>query len=160
MKIIVITKPIFFDNEASKIVSLLEEGCSYVHIRKPNASKEDVAFLLLAVPEMYHSRLVLHYYKDLLFSFPLLNYHHSMSSEFDSQIKSHQSKSMHHLSELKTGAVYNYQFISPVFDSISKEGYLSSIEIEELEREIKTHELENIIALGGISLVNVDKLLS
>ena len=36
---------------------------------------------------------------------------------------------------------------------------MSSIEIEELEREIKTHELENIIALGGISLVNVDKLL-
>lgn len=43
MKIIVITRPAFFDGETDLVNSLFREGMERLHLRKPGASEEELA---------------------------------------------------------------------------------------------------------------------
>ena len=60
------------------------------------------------------------------------------------------SKSCHSVGELSTSCEYEYVFLSPVFDSISKNGYKSNFELEEISQIFRTRSYSNVIALGGI----------
>ena len=42
MKLIVITQPEFFEDEAAAITSLFDAGLEILHLRKPGASYEDM----------------------------------------------------------------------------------------------------------------------
>ena len=46
MKLIVITQPEFFEDEAAAITSLFDAGLEILHLRKPGASYEDMDKLL------------------------------------------------------------------------------------------------------------------
>ena len=64
------------------------------------------------------------------------------------------------IEELKGNGITDleYVFLSPVFDSISKQGYKGNISIEDLKNSIPDG--INVVALGGINRSNVDQLLS
>ncbi len=158
MKIIVISLPNFIETEAKQIIELFEAGVDYFHVRKPKADKAKVRQLICDIPEAFHCRLKLHYYSNLLEEFPLLNYHHSGMSEYNPELKRLQSKSFHNLSELRSGDPYDYAFISPVFESISKEGYHANINLQELNSHLLDNQITNVVALGGISEENVAQL--
>ena len=51
MKIIVITTPNFIKGEESVIPHLLQLGVDIVHIRKPSATREQLALLLDSLPK-------------------------------------------------------------------------------------------------------------
>ena len=51
---------------------------------------------------------------------------------------------------------FDYIFLSPIFDSISKQGYLSNFDETEL-REYLNASGKNIVALGGIDSVTAAK---
>jgi thiamine-phosphate pyrophosphorylase len=52
--------------------------------------------------------------------------------------------------------IYDYIFLSPVFDSISKNYHKSSFENGEIENVLKSRK-QNIYALGGITPENAEK---
>jgi thiamine-phosphate pyrophosphorylase len=52
----------------------------------------------------------------------------------------------------------DYLFISPIFDSISKIGYKSNLDFNELKECLTEIKNNNIIALGGVKMDNVLKL--
>ena len=53
MKLIVITQPEFFEDEAAAITSLFDAGLEILHLRKPGASYEDMDKLLRRLPAEY-----------------------------------------------------------------------------------------------------------
>lgn len=52
-----------------------------------------------------------------------------------------------------------YCFLSPIFDSISKEGYKAKFEAEELKQFLKRDRKIKVIALGGVTNDNYLKLI-
>ncbi len=126
MKLIVISPPTVFPNEHRVIESLFENGLEIFHIHKPSYSKEETETFIQQIPSKYHNRIALHSH------FPKF---HSLKELEDCKEK------------------YEYAFLSPIFDSISKVGYKSNFDLQTLQSRVlgtKLLKCKNIIALGGI----------
>jgi thiamine-phosphate pyrophosphorylase len=151
MNLIVITYETIFDGEASAINRLFERGMETLHLRKPQATKEELGILLSQIDEKFHSRIVLHDHFSLNDSFRLKGVHlNRRNSQCPNRQGLSLSRSCHSLEELENNDDFNYVFLSPVFDSISKPGYNHAFSQEEL-RMAKERINEKVIALGGIS---------
>lgn len=59
-KLIVITTPYFFSDEASLIGLLFAEGMPRLHLRKPGCGREELEALLDKISPEYYERIVLH----------------------------------------------------------------------------------------------------
>ena len=129
MKLIVISSSAPVPNEQTLINSLFEEGLENFQVHKPDCSKEEIKNFIQQIPSKYHNKIFFH-------------------SDFPK---------FHSLKELGNyKGKYEYAFLSPIFDSISKAGYKSKFS-DRLYNFLLFHpELintvngKNIIALGGI----------
>ena len=160
---IAITSPAFHDGEAEFIGRLLAHGVDIVHLRKPDAREEECAALLGKLSAEERSRIVIHDFFQLAPRYGLRGIHlNSRHSEIPAGYAGHVSRSCHSLEELvKYRAGYTYLFLSPVFDSISKEGYASAFD----EASLRKASGEGIIgsrtvALGGVTPEKVAMLRS
>lgn len=155
MKKIVITLPEFVDGEAERIVGMLCNGTDLIHIRKPKKPVEEVARLIGEIPEEYHSRLTLHDNFELLERFPKIGGVHlnSRNPTCNNVGKRRLSRSCHSLEEVKTCKdSFDYVFLSPIFDSISKVGYQSAFTDEVLLEAVKEGIIDDkVYALGGVT---------
>ena len=153
MKIIVITRPYFFEGEDKYITYLLEQGIYRLHIRKPHASEKEVQALLEKIPQKYYAQVVLHEHPQLVEKYQLQGFHlNSRCPHLPDGYKGGVSRSCHSLEEV---VLYkdqcDYVFLSPIFDSISKEGYGSTFSEETLQEAYKQGIIDSkVIALGGI----------
>ncbi|MDN5554604.1 thiamine phosphate synthase [Prevotella sp.] len=159
MKIIVITTPNFIKGEESVIPHLLQLGVDIVHIRKPSATREQLALLLDSLPKWCYDRLVVHDCLELANKYHLRGIHlnrrnHAIPDNFTGSL----SMSCHSLEEVEIKKdMADYVFLSPIFNSISKSGYNSAFSKEELHNAMKQGTIDHkVIALGGVSAVNID----
>ena len=160
MYLIVITEPQFVTNEATIIAQLLHWGVDLIHLRKPESSADDLAKLIEAIPTVYHNRLVLHDHFDLATHFTLHGLHlNRRNSVLPPNHKGTVSQSCHTLDEVKACKTkYDYVFLSPVFNSISKLGYTSAFTPKALSEAKKQGLIDQkVVALGGITAANIDK---
>lgn len=149
-KIIAITRPDFFPEEADRITRILEnDEAEFVHIRKPDSLPEHVATLIKAIPSHLHQRLKLHDHFSLLDSFNLAGVHLNSRNPIPPKTAYNVSKSCHSVSELADSDNFDYVTLSPIFDSISKLGYKAAFNLDDLKFVLK--EKKNIIALGGVT---------
>ncbi|MCD8290192.1 MAG: thiamine phosphate synthase [Prevotella sp.] len=152
---IIITQPFFVEDEAERITEFLRNGsCDYIHIRKPWAECVDVERLLRAIPAELHCRLTLHDHFELAGKYLLHGLHtNSRNPSVPSGFKGCVSRSLHSIDEvekLKSG--YSFVSLSPIFDSISKRGYLSAFTPEQLAvARTKGIIDEKVFALGGVT---------
>ena len=156
--LVVITKPEFFASEAECIRAVLDEGVQLVHIRKPGASVDDVSKLIRAIGEEYYQRLCIHYHHELAVNMTLGGVH--LSSVRPSAPQGWQgrvSMSCHSLSEVSEGLKKaDYCFLSPIFDSISKQGYKSAFGAGEINTAHQNEIIgSRVFALGGINADNI-----
>lgn len=159
MKLIVISSPDFLLNEGLLLTDILKEGVDYLHIRKPNAEVEEVRQLLNVLPTQFHDKIKLHYFRELLSEYPLIGYHHSSQSTYDRLIEVSQSKSFHQFEEIESNQFpYDYCFLSPVFPSISKQGYSPTYSLDQIELFLAQQSNQQIIALGGVNEQNCKEL--
>lgn len=161
MKIILITPPHFFVEENQILTSLFEEGLDVLHLRKPDSTPMYSERLLTLIPEQYHSRIVTHDHFYLKEEFGLMGIHlNERNPDVPLNYKGHVSCSCHSLEEVQQKKAYfNYVFMSPVFDSISKKEYLSNFSPEELENASRSGLIDKrVIALGGITAENIRTL--
>ena len=150
MRLIAITTPGFRENEAGEIRRLLDGGWWRVHIRKPGSDPESVVRLLREIPRGYYPRLSLHDHFPLAGEFGLGGVHlNSRNPRAPRGWNGLVSRSCHTLEEIQQGDEYDYQFLSPVFDSISKPGYLSRFTSEDLRRAAALS--DRVFPLGGIT---------
>ena len=159
MKIIAITTPNFIECEASVIPHLLQLGVDLVHIRKPSATSEQLALLLNSLPTWCYDQLVVHDCLELANKYNLKGVHlnrrnHTVPDNFKGSV----SMSCHSLEEVEIKKdMADYVFLSPIFNSISKNGYNSAFSKEELHNAMKQGTIDKkVIALGGVSLANIE----
>lgn len=147
--IIAITRPEFFTGEAERINEILSAGkAHYLHIRKPEASAEEIENLIFKVDRKFYKYLKLHDHFELINKYDLGGVHiNNRNRDIPENAKS-VSISLHDLESIDKSDIYDYFFISPVFDSISKPGYYSAFNLTELSQKIKG---KNAIALGGVT---------
>ena len=151
---ITVTSPSFFDGEASFIGRLLSGGVDIVHLRKPGAAESDCARLLDALTAEERKRIVIHDFFELAGPYGLRGIHlNARRSEIPAGYTGHVSRSCHSLEEIERWKpVCNYVFLSPVFDSISKQGYRAGVTPEILRRASEEGIIdEKVIALGGVT---------
>lgn len=152
---IVITHPHQVKHEAEAIVALLDAGVSYVHVRKPGWTDDQVASLLALIPALYHSRLTVHYHHALASHFGIGGLHHSRHHAVVDTRNCRVSRSCHALDEVnECNNQYDYLLLSPIFNSISKAHYQAKFEHDELQAFLsgRMKDAPRVIALGGISV--------
>ena len=156
MKYIGITPEGFLPGEECLIAVLLDHGLDRLHLRKPGASRHEVEELLRSIPHRCYNRIVLHDHFELAAAYRLagvhLNRRNPMPPAAVPGYTPALSRSCHTLDELGQDEGYAYQFLSPLFDSLSKQGYRAAFTpgqlTEAAERGIIN---ERVIALGGIT---------
>lgn len=143
------------DFEPNMIAEILDQGWDMIHIRHPRASFRDMRNLIESIPMRYHSRLRLHGHFELLNSFNLGGIHLNRRCPVPpDNYRGPYSRSCHSFGELKECDDCDYVTLSPIFDSISKNGYRSGFEKKQLFKFDKTASSGvtiKVIALGGIT---------
>jgi thiamine-phosphate pyrophosphorylase len=159
--IVIISHPEKIENEASLIKKLFEAGLPIFHLRKPNATEQEVKTMLEQIKPEYRARVVLNQFYHLSEEFGIHRFHFSTDrrnrEEHNDWKKEGNvlSTSTHSFEEYKKlDSCFDYAFLSPVFDSISKPFY------KKVQFEIDRNEKSKIelIALGGIEVANCRKL--
>lgn len=146
---IAITPPYFFPNESKLINNLLSQGeADLLHIRKPAASYHQIETLINNIDGNYHDRIKLHDHFELISKYKLGGIHLNSRNPIPPAYAKTVSKSIHSLEEINAIKDFDYFFISPVFDSISKQGYKAKFDLQVLSESIIG---KNAIALGGVT---------
>jgi len=153
MRLIVITSSERVEQEAEKINALFEAGMEILHIRKPDFSKKEYINLLDKIKQEYHHKIKIHEFFELTENYNLLGVHLNVRNpNYTGKKKLNVSKSVHSTEELENIDEYDYVFLSPIFDSISKKGYLSNFDDEILLSASESGKInQKVIALGGIN---------
>lgn len=170
MKIIVITRPEFFDGEVALVNKLFEHGMERLHLRKPRATRQELAVWIEGIAPLFRQRIVLHDHHELARHYALGGIHlNSRNPEIpqwaDQEKYQHPftlSRSCHSIEEVQQNRnILDYMFLSPIYDSISKEGYGAAFSRQQLTEAYATGILgDNVFALGGISADKLPELVA
>ena len=153
MQLIVITSSERIENEAEKINMLFEAGLEILHLRKPDFSKKEYVQLLEEIEEEHHHKIKIHEFFELTENYDLLGVHlNKRNPNYTGKKSVNISKSCHCIEELEKIDGYDYVFLSPIFDSISKNGYKSNFSEETLLKAAASGKInQKVAALGGIN---------
>lgn len=152
MKVIVITTEDDFKDEINTCNAILNSELFRLHIRKPNWDNDRLKKYIDQIDYKYYSKISLHRNLDLVNTYGLSGIHWSSTCSISTSNHTLiQSKSYHSLEKLETESnSLNYAFLSPIFNSISKKGYNSTMNINELGVNSNNIKNANVFALGGI----------
>lgn len=164
----VLTLPAVFDGEVDLLEGLLEAGVQKLHIRKPAATAVEMENLLGRLSSRWASRLVLHGSREMALRYGIMQVHGAVDYR-DGGGRSGGgpfvglggdvavSTSVHSWEEfeaLPEGLAY--AFISPLFDSISKKGYMAN-------KDLLSYDRSGLpclpVGLGGISADTIGEML-
>lgn len=163
MKLIVISSPETLPGEIELVNELFSAGLAKFHLRKPNVPTADLIEYLQMIDPAYISNVVVHYDFELLRHFPQAGFHFNQYSLSWLSYKgfTHKSYSAHSFREILglNAETFDYIFISPVFESISKSGYYSGFNLKQIKDFIASGCCSNpIVALGGVDENNISTL--
>ena len=156
-RLIGITLPQYNDWEKEKqiIKTLLQNNeIEYFHIRKPEFTSEQMSLWLEDLPLAIRKRLSLHDCTELAKEFQIGGVHLNKRNNYTPPLdfQGRISRSCHSISEVKEWkSKCDYVFLSPIYTSISKEGYEAKFSKEELRKAVKQGVIdEKVFALSGV----------
>lgn len=157
MPIVLVTPPQTGPKEAFLIEKMFKKGLLWrLHLRKPEQSKEAHAEYLKHIPAVFHDRIVLHDFHELVDEFDLggLHYRERLipTEPIVAPPRRTVSVGFHKPPQvLENRGNVGYCFLSPIFDSISKEGYCPPPELSDRDalREYVQNSAVPVIGLGG-----------
>ncbi len=154
MRIIAVTTPKVTDDDAYLIGKLIGMGIDIVHLRKPESTIAECRNLLAKLNAAQRAKIIIHDFPELYEEFSLKGIHINKNVErLPEGYRGNKSRSCHSFEEIiKYKRDYDYLFLSPIFDSISKEGYRSGFSAEALSNASANGIIdEKVIALGGVT---------
>jgi thiamine-phosphate pyrophosphorylase len=155
-RLIIITHPGSVFGEISICKKLLAEGLERLHVRKPNWNDAKIAQWLDHFSKEELKKMVIHHNYMLFDKFPLGGLHVSYSPLLPDVNKGTLSCSVHSWEEATEAFVKcDYAFISPLFDSISKNAYKKNPKLTYIPSHLAG---KKIVALGGIDNSNVTEV--
>lgn len=161
MELILTTLPFFFVEEHQILKALFDEGLGLLHLRKPNTEPVYSERLINLLPASYRKNIVVHDHFYLKSEYGLRGIHlNQRNPEAPHGYKGQISRSCHSADEVKAcKKAFDYVFLSPIFDSVSKDGYRSAFTDDDLRLLSKQRVIDkHVMALGGVGLENIRKL--
>lgn len=149
-------------NEIEILHQLFQQGLEYYHFRKPNKNYQEHCDYLNQIDKQYHNRIVVHYFHELTNEFDLKGIHFQeqkrrdcLDTPSDYFVKLNNmfgktiSSSFHEPEELEACSFeFDYHLLSPVFSSISKQGYKG--------RGFNVNAInKTIVGMGGVTTQNL-----
>ena len=170
MKAIVLSAQRSVENETEQVINLFKNGLKRFHLRKPHYSIKRMRAYLDKIPKEYHNRIVIHSHHQLALKYHLKGIHLTSKQRKKGFLRKLRIKlikykkpkltvstSFHSISELdQFNDLYDYVFLSPIFDSISKKDYQSGFKEFRLTSAIQSSNFK-VVALGGVDNNNVHK---
>jgi len=162
-RLIVISNETDFPGEVTLINELFRSEMRLFHLRKPSWSIDDQRSFLSKIEKQFLSRISVHQHHSTIQEFDLKYYHVKESDRKknpelirDKNLK--YSTSFHKYSDLQFESNnWDYCFLSPVFDSISKQGYKSLL-ADNFSITGDFH--KKVFALGGVSSENIEEIFN
>lgn len=161
MRIIAITSPKVVDEDVCLISHLLAKGVDTIHLRKPLSDVHECKHILRKLSPEERSKIVIHDYPELYEEFSLKGIHiNRRVKSFPKSYGGLRTRSCHTIEEVERyKAEYDYLFLSPIFDSISKVGYLAGFSEKELQSASERGIIDGkVIAMGGVTLERIPYL--
>lgn len=161
MRLIVLTMPDGVADEARHITRMLDSGIEQVNLRHPAWDLDRTRRLIESIEPRLHCRLVLHDHFSLVADYALRGLHLSgRHPEAPRGYSGYVECACHSLAELPDAKRRSdMAMLSPVFDSISKPGYLSRYSPDALARAHRDGLIdERVCALGGVRLASIPQL--
>ena len=166
--LIIISNAIAVKNEAQLINELFYAGLNIFHLRKPEVEEKDIYSILDTIETKYHAQIALHQHHQMANKYGINRLHFTEAKRQQTSSKVLRnlkdsgfilSTSIHHISEYAgLSDCFEYTFFGPVFNSISKKGYSSTLGIDFKMQLINNHPLA--IAIGGITAANLSEALN
>lgn len=158
MKIIIITSPTALKGETASIAQMLDSGVvDRLHLRKPSLTEVETRRLIERIPERLYPSISIHDHHRLASEYGLGGIHLNSRNPLspDGGFPGFVSRSCHSVEEVKKALLtdkVDYCFLSPLFDSVSKNGYKGAIGDTECQTLSSEGLLtERIIPLSGIT---------
>lgn len=172
MQLILITPEQTVPHETALVNQLFDLGLQRLHLRKKDYAITAYHHYLDDIHQQYHARIAVHEQFGLVKAFPSLglhckNYLLHDQTQMDAIIDlspASLSASVHSWREIEENRYpFDYVFISPVFDSISKKGYAAAIDMAGMQllkqnAAIDARKIPAVIALGGVDHTNIPTL--
>ena len=164
--VVVISSPIAVTNEAAIINALFDEGLEILHVRKPNIGVNEIRILVEKIKTQHHHRISLHQHHELAGEFGTKRLHFSEVNRKEMSAEELILKATNHILSTSIHQVeeydglpnlYNYTFFGPVFNSISKQGYTSTLSDDFVFPVQVNH--PRVIAIGGIDATNIQQAM-
>jgi thiamine-phosphate pyrophosphorylase len=170
MKVIILSPQKQVEDEIDKVIALFEEGLNIFHLRKPHYSTAKLRSYLDKIPHEFHNRIVIHSHHKLALKYNLKGIHLTSKHRKTNfrnwlRLKGIKRKnpwitvstSFQSISELELyNDLYDYVFLSPIFDSLSGQDYQSGFKEFSLSSATKRSNYK-IVALGGVELDKLEK---
>lgn len=161
MEWIVITSPGFLQGEADFIDRLFNHGLDRLHLRKPGAGIGECRRLLDGISREWLPRIVVHDNFGLCREYGLGGVH--LNGRNPMAPPNHEgsvSRSCHSLEEIsRYKGECDYLTLSPIFNSISKQGYMAAFGPGQLAVARDSGLIDRrVIALGGVTLENIPRV--
>ena len=166
--LIVLSSEVAVVNEAKLINGLFDAGLKIFHLRKPNIEQKEIDILLNNVDAKYYAQIALHQHHQMAKEYGInrLHFTETKRKQTDNKVlidlKANGkilTTSIHQVLEYaELSTCFAYTFFGPVFNSISKLGYAST-----MGRDFKMPVLQNhpkAIAIGGITGDNLQEAIS
>lgn len=154
MELIVLTAPDWLPDEAAALTALFERGLQRLHLRKPSATYGEMEAFVAGLPAAVRPHIVLHDHFALQPRYGLGGVHlNGRNPEPPAGCTGTVSRSCHSLEEVAAWRDrLDYLFLSPIFDSISKQGYRAGFGAQELSRAAREGIIDRrVMALGGVT---------
>lgn len=161
-QLIIFSPPENQANEIEQLIQMFDLGLELFHLRKPRFSEKQIAAYLVQIPEKYHPKIVTHSCYDIANKFNLKGIHLPELYRTDRKKLSKEYKiistGFHNFEDWQNQQKnYQYVFLSPIFDSISKKGYMSNFTSNQLKEKLP-NKTTKTFALGGITLDNLQQI--
>jgi thiamine-phosphate pyrophosphorylase len=166
-QLVLLTAPTAQPDEPRVLTELLAQSPGRLHLRKPGWPAAWLEALIRALPPQYYERLVLHGHPELVRRYQIGGLHLTEAGRRAATRRpallpgQTLSTSFHSLAEIaRTRRRYDYVFLSPIFDSISKAGYASNFDLVDVQRFLRrlagqAGSPPPVLALGGIDSQNI-----
>lgn len=149
-------------HEIAVLHQLFEEGLEWYHLRKPFKDYDQHVTYLNEIDEKYHNRIVVHSFHELINTFNLKGIHFQEQMRIDTidnpgrYFKNLEmygktiSSSFHEPEAIEECYFeFDYHLLSPVFTSLSKEGYEGrGFDVNHIDK--------TIIGMGGVTSENIE----
>lgn len=155
--LIVISHESDIENEISLVNELFHNGMQLFHLRKPLWDIDYQRYFLNNINSEFRDKISVHQHHETISEFGMNFFHVKENNR--KQLRKMKgltySTSFHDIDTLeKEYSDFNYCFLSPIFDSISKTDYKGAFS----GNLILPSHANRVFALGGISIDNIDSV--